>query len=163
MTVNAGDIPTADDFNKVRAVGKSAGQIVNNSATYVNDSELLATVDASTVYTYQFMVFSTSGTVPDIKFTLTFPTGSTCSFGHIALVTTASPTGDADFGSYSSATSGSSGVSAAGTTGVQLTLLAGTLTVGSTAGTLQLQWAQNTATASDTTVHAGSNLVITQV
>lgn len=163
MTVAAGDIPTADEFNKARAVVKAAGQIVNNSATLVNDAELLATVDASTVYAFTAMIFFTSGTTPDIKFAFTFPTGATCAWGHIGLLTSASPTGDADFGSYSSATSGVSGVSAAGTTGVQLVLLTGSISVGSTAGTLQLQWAQNTATASDTTLHAGSTLAITQV
>lgn len=163
MTVSAGDVPNADDYNKVRAVAKTAGQVVNNSSTFVNDSELLATVDASTTYTYAFTIFSTSGTTPDIKFTVTFPSGATCSFGHVGLVSTASPTGDVDVGGYSSATSGVSAVGVAGTTGVQTTMLGGTLAVGATAGTLQLQWAQLAANASDTTVHALSNLVITQV
>jgi hypothetical protein len=158
--IAAGDVPTADQLNDKILVAKAAGQIVNNTATLANDAELTAAVSANTTYSFQVSLIFTSNTTPDIKYAFTFPSGATCAWGSVRLVSGASPTGDADFGAYSSATSGTSAVAAAGTGGVQLALITGALFVGATAGSLTLQWAQNTANASDTTVHAGSWLLL---
>lgn len=160
--IAAGDVPTADQLNNQILVAKAAAQIVNNSTTFVNDAELTAAVSANTTYAFQVSLIFTSNTTPDIKATFTFPSLATCAWGSVRLVTTASPTGDADFGSYSSATSGSSAVGAAGTGGVQIALISGTLFVGATAGSLTLQWAQLVANATDTTVHAGSWMLLTR-
>jgi hypothetical protein len=158
--IAAGDEPTADQLNNVLVAVKGAGQIVNNSATLVNDSDLLMPVSANTTYAWRVMLLFTSATTPDIKYAMAFPTGATCPWFSVRLLTTASPTGDVDMGGYSAPTSGVSVAGAAGTGGVQGALIFGSLIVGSTAGTLQTMWAQLTANASDTTVHAGSHIVL---
>lgn len=159
----AGDAPTADQLNRVRLAVKSAGQIVNNSAALANDTELTIAVSANTVYAFQLSLLFTSGTTPDVKWGFTFPTGATCAWGAVRMVSSSGGvTGDGDFGAYASATSGSSTVNAAGTGGVQIALTSGALIVGANAGSLTVQWAQNTANASDTTVHVGSSLLVTR-
>lgn len=151
------------DADEVLNVVKTANQTVNNSAVLVDDSELFIPVAALTTYVFTAMVLFTSGTTPDIKYGFTFPALATCQWGSVRLVSSASPTGDADFGSYSSATSGTSVVAAAGTGGDQIATVMGTLVVGATSGTLRLQWAQNTATASNTVVYLGSYLTANRV
>ena len=42
-------------------------------------------------------------------------------------------------------------------------VMIGTLTVGSAAGTMQLQWAQHTSNATGTIVHAGSSLELWRI
>jgi len=157
----AGDEPTADQLNSTLLAIKSSAQIVNNSNTFVNDAELTLAVAANSSYAITLALLFVSNATPDIKWTLTFPSGAICSWGAIRLVSSvAALTGDADFGGYSSATSGSSSVSAGGTALTQLALTMGSLTTGATAGSLTLQWAQNTQNASDTTVAAGSYLLL---
>lgn len=140
---------------------KASLQTVNNSATLVDDSDLFVALAASTTYVFELtLLFASNGTA-DIKYGFTFPALATCEWGSIRLVSSsAGITGDADFGSYNSATSGSSTVAAAGTSSAQLAVVNGTITTAGTSGNLRLQWAQNTANVSDTTVYAGSSLVV---
>lgn len=152
------------EVNKVTVVAKGSNQIVNNSSALVDDNDLLLAVAASTVYTFKAAVAFSSGATPDIKVVFTFPALASCMWGGVRLVTTAAAvTGDGDFGGYSSATSGTDAIAAAGTGGVQIMMINGRLAVSTNAGNLRLQWAQFVANPSDTTVYAGSWLEMVRV
>jgi hypothetical protein len=157
----AGDVPTADQLNKTIVIAKASSQIVNNSTTLVNDAEITSAVSANVTYSFQLGLMWTSNSTADIKWGFTFPTGAVCNWGATRLVSSVGGlTGDADFGAFAPATSGTSVVSAGGTGLAQLSIVMGSLMVGSTAGSLTLQWAQNTAAVVDTTVYAGTWMLL---
>lgn len=136
---------------------KPSIQTVNNSATLIDDTDLLVALAANSTYVFEAFVLFTTGATPDIKYGFTFPAGATCQWGSIRMVTSsAGATGDGDWGSFSSATSGTSVVGAAGTGSAQMALVMGSITTSATSGNLRLTWAQNTANASDTSIYPGS-------
>ena len=140
---------------------KSADQTVNNSAVLVNDTHLLFAVAASEVWWLQAWLMFDGGTIPDIKFHWTLPASATMRWG-------ATSDGDASFGgSWSSfstpvallteaSTPAYATIGAGTTIGLSLT---GIAVVAGTAGNVQLQWAQNTANASDTIMRTNSCLI----
>ena len=138
-------------------VRKTADEIVNNSTTLQNDDALLAALAANEVVAFQCAIHLTSGVTPDIKVAFTVPSGATLRWGMV---------GNAD-PSINQTSVGASGTGIlAQTAGVALPghiLLSGTVVNGANAGNLQLQWAQNTADASDTTVLANSWLLVIRV
>lgn len=126
--------------------------------TLHNDAELLFSVVANGVWVVELFLLFTSGAsnVPDVKVAFTYPASATLSgnaFGIATGSTTitsfqisagtaiATPTNFGSFGVLTSATSGA--------TPLYITF---TLRTGATAGTLQLQWAQNTTTGGTPTV-----------
>jgi hypothetical protein len=150
----AGHEPSADELTALLPIFayKLFDETVNNTATLQNDDELLATVKASATYEVFCHVFFNSGTSPDIKFGWTGPSGATLDWTSVDPFNT------------SWAKKSISGSIAIGTSGAnESALLIGVLIVSTTAGTLQLQWAQNGAIASDTSVLAGSYLRLRRV
>jgi hypothetical protein len=126
---------------------KTVDETVNNSATMQDDDQLFFAVGANETWTYRFVVQGNSGTTPDFKFAVTAPGGATC------VVAYSDPEGATSV----------SGLGCGISTGVipgnganDLYEITGTVTNGSTAGMVHLQWAQNTATASNTIVRTGS-------
>lgn len=159
-TISAGQTPTAAQLNVIQTVVKAASQTVNNSATLVNDGELTLPVDANTTYVINAAFLHSSNSTADIKIGLTYPTGSTCSWGAVRQdVTVSTPTGAVDLGSGSGVASGNT-YTGAGTGATQINLLMGSIIVGSTSGAIQIQFAQNTANASNTIMLAGSYLML---
>jgi hypothetical protein len=153
-TFPSGHKPDADEFGALLSIFaiKTLNEIVNNSATLQNDNELLATVAASSTYEVYCHLFYTSGTSPDIKFGWTGPSGATLTWTSVDPFNT----------SWAKKSIGDS--LAIGTSGAdESALLIGVLVVSTTAGTLQLQWAQNGAIASDTIVYANSYLRLRRV
>ncbi len=135
---------------------KTANETVNNSAVLQNDDELFVAVEASCVYHMELRLSYTSGTTPDLKIAWTYPTGTTIRWSGV----------DADAAGAIRTTGnllettvpvicGSGGDLNAAYTGMVIT--------GVNAGTLTLQWAQNSATGSNSTVYAGSFLTIKRV
>jgi hypothetical protein len=136
----------------IKTVRKSANQSVTSSTTLVNDTHLKFAVAANETFIFQIWlwVYADNGT-PDIKLTVTGPSGSTIAFspstyyatgdGTTALGTVT--TGGGTFGAFVDANERNQ-------------LYFGSILNGSTAGDLQLQWAQNTSSATSTTVKAGS-------
>ena len=137
---------------------KTADQTVNNSSTLVNDTHLVLAVLANEVWVVNAYLMYDSGTIPDIKFAWTVPAGATISWGAIS-----SDTGAANWANIGSpvalATTGSMAFSCLGAGTIQGAILTGIAVIGGTAGNVQLQWAQNTANASDTKVRLNSALV----
>lgn len=138
------------------AARKTADEVVNNSSTLQNDNHLSWPVAANAVYEMRLELVYVTGTTPDIKFGWTYPSGLTMVWQHRGT----DLSGNVAFrGNYNAATV----LGIGGTTFEEYVTLTGLITVSSTAGTLQLQWAQSTANASDTTLRSGSYGILTRI
>lgn len=159
--VVAGSLTVAG-VGQVQFVRKTADETVTSSATPQNDDHLFLPVAANAVYLVEVVLMSLDAGdfVGDITTAFAYPTGTT------AHVTGAGPHNtDLSAGSNSNtewiARQGQTGTSStatpygAGTITTGLVIKA-QIATGGTAGTLQLQWAQNVSNATGTTVKAGS-------
>jgi hypothetical protein len=133
-------------------VRKTADETVNNSATLQNDDELLFAIAANEVWEFEFVIIHIGNTTADIKFAVTCPAGATIQYRHIGK--DASGTMEEDMADASG-----EAVSAAGYTTNSITKVEGIVANAGTAGSLQLQWAQNTKTVVNTKVLANSCLI----
>lgn len=139
-------------------VKKTSDETVNNSSTLQDDNELVLAGAASTTYDLEMRLIVNTGTTPDLKFTFTVPSGTT---GSAQLFTGSNPDSAASGlqGPFSiTATAAASGVGAD-----QVLIVTGIVVTSSTAGNVQLQWAQNVANLSDTKVKADSYLILRKV
>ncbi len=136
----------------MRRAYKPTDQSVTSSTALVNDNNLLFSVLASEVWQFEVDVYGTfDGSVASgLKVAFTVPAGCTLQW---ALT-----------GSPAITASGTSAVLALGGTNSSImTKLIGQAIVGSTAGTVQLQFAQNTSAATATTLKTGSSLIATRL
>lgn len=139
-------------------VRKTSNETVNNSAVLQNDDALVLTMEASSSYLLSLRLIVNTGTTPDFKFTFTVPAGTTGSI-HVFEGSTPSTAAAVLQGPFSlTATSAFSGIAAD-----QVLLVQGVVVVSTTAGNLQLQWAQNVANASDTIVGSNSYMMLQKV
>lgn len=141
--------------SRIIPVRKLLDQTRTNN-TLTNDTELFVPVVATGVYLLESHIVQNSGTTPDFKVGWTFPTGLTMSWRCIAVDTTSAIVSTGGFDQTTV-------VSFGGIAGDAHISLYGTVTAGANAGTLQLQWAQNTTNASNTIVRAGSTLWLTRI
>jgi len=133
-------------------VRKTADQTVNNSAILQNDDQLLFAIGANEVWEFSFILLATSGTTPDMQVAVTMPSG-----------------GDVDWfwvGPNSAGTLVEIVVNgSAGSTNMEakdnptVIIIRGIAVNSTNAGNVQLQWAQNTANATDTKVLTNSCLI----
>jgi len=149
-------VPAGGGGTGLTTAYKPDDEVVNNSKTLQDDDDLVFSIAASEIWYFEFFLNSLSGTTPKIKYALILPSGATLR----ACVYSINPSGAQALQLLASA----SAVNIAGagvTDGTHnvLTRIYGYVLNSTTAGTVQLQWAQNTADASDTTVKAGSYLV----
>lgn len=135
--------PVAMDAPTV--VRKTADETVNNSDALQNDDDLLFAMTASTTYEIELLLLISSNATADFKMAFTLPAGADMIWFLPATATLASEGSTAE------------GISITGTT-VEGYLIRGIVRCDTTAGNLQLQWAQNTATVVDTIVYANSAL-----
>lgn len=159
---------------KVRASELNSGQplfartfsdiTVNNSTTLVDATGLVLPMLASAQYILNGMIKYQSGTTPDIKFALIGPSGSGGSWGGHALQTGAADTSDS-IETFCADAIGSGNVIGYGGGGSLNTMffLRGLIFTTSTAGNLQVQFAQNTANASNTIVRNESWMTLQRV
>lgn len=153
MTFLAGEILTASALNSSlpRIVRKTSDETVNNSATFQDDNELFLSVEASTSYRVHLQLVYQSNATPDFKYQFTAPSGAT-----FPVWTFLGKGGGVLVHDIAGSSGGVVGLDGnAANTAFEAW---GILVVSSTAGTLRVQWAQNTANASDTIVRAGSFL-----
>ncbi|MGW3421283.1 glycosyl hydrolase family 28-related protein [Streptomyces phaeochromogenes] len=144
---------------------KTADETVTSSTTLQDDDHLALAVESGHTYDFKVFMLVDGGVTGDLKTAFTFPTGSTLHFtGRGPTTGLASGSGgDCEFNGRQSATSGSTTISF-GTSGSRLGItLEGILIVGSTAGSFQLQWAQNTSDGTGTTLKAGSYIKLDKV
>lgn len=135
---------------------KTLDETVNNSAVMQNDDALFVSVAANTTYKFELNLRITTNTTADFKSTFTFPTGLTMQYS--APVITAGASAMFPFSLSQTDT-----VAIEGNASAFTAVYEGLVVVSSTAGTLQVQWAQNTANLSNTVVSAGSYLLLTKV
>ncbi len=154
--------------NGFTVVRKTADETVNNSNTLQNDDELIITVPANQILEFEsFVIFSGSGASCDIKFKWNVSTGITMWWNSL-YGGTGTPTLDGLWGmDVAVATTAANiaqllaetdtitrGCHAVGER--QAIVMKGIIMGGTADGTATLQWAQNTALAADTVVHANS-------
>jgi len=131
-------------------VTKASDETVNNSDTLQDDDDLVLPVDANS--TYMFILagsFVTNGTA-DFHIGWTGPASATMAWNETL---------------SSSAAARAIGASpiVQGSTADETIFVLGWLKTVGTAGNLQLQWAQGTATVVDTKLRAGSSLIAIKV
>lgn len=154
--------PLANLGGSVQYVVKPSDQVLNNQGALQNDSALSAAVAANAVYDVQGYVIYDATSTADLKLGWTVPSGATGHWvaGAPGTGASASPfplqTGDLSFGASVS-------VGAVGVGTKIVALIRGKLATGATAGTLQLQWCQNAAEVSNTTVYTDSYLRLERV
>lgn len=141
---------------RIVAARKTADETINNTSVFQDDDELFVSLEANVVYLARVHIVYNSGATPDFKYAFTLPSGTTAPMWSFQGITTVSAF------TYGVASSG--GVSGLGGTGADQPVDAfGVVITGSTAGTMQLQWAQETANASNTIVRAGSYLELRRI
>jgi hypothetical protein len=132
-------------------VRKTADQTVNNSATLQNDSDLLLPVGANESWVGEAVIFATGDGAADIQFAITVPAGASVAYSLVSAgPTTANAAPVASMASGGALNGGTSGATA------RPFIINWSVGNGSTAGDIQIQWAQIVATVADTTVKAGS-------
>lgn len=157
-TQGTGNVRLAYNFPPVRST-LSADQTVNNSTTLV-DSGLVVDVAPEAIYEVRGFLIYNSSTTADMNILFVGPAGATMNWS-----------GDSP---HSAATSGNPLIHrTANTIGTTLTVGGfaanaigqplGVLTVGATAGTLKLQFAQAVAEVSNTILRAGSWLQLERI
>lgn len=145
------------------AVVKTADEQVSNSITFQDDDHLVLPLAANAVYELSMTLYYVAVTSGSLKFGFTYPLGAslTCGVDGYLIGGSFTMIRQANY----AAASGAALLAvegAGGSTTVNATAT-GTLTVGSTAGSLRLQWAQNTSNAIATTVRAGSVMRLTRI
>lgn len=126
---------------------KAADESVNNSDVLQDDNDLTCQVQAGTTYAVR-MLLRVDGTVNYVDAALSMPAGATF-FGDLR--------GDG-VSAQTVATEWDGSTQIGIDTGA--CAVVGFLKVGSTAGTVKLQWAQNAATVGNTTLKAGSYMIL---
>jgi hypothetical protein len=141
---------------------KAADQTVNNSTVLVNVTDLVSPLPVAGMFGFRVVLFHDSATAADIKFAFTWPAGASARWGVQGIaVGAAGTTGDGQFGtatvSGASVAVGGAGVGSANTL---LSIIEGGITMGGTAGNLQLQFAQQTADLSDAIIRFRSRIIV---
>lgn len=135
-------------------VMKTANENVASSTTLQDDDHLFFSVDANSTYVFRGVFWITAALAADVKFAATAPSGATLLFA-VSGNGVARNDGLVQMGATQ--TSGAAIATGANTTAnIMQGWFEGTVTTSSTAGTLQIQWAQNTSDVNNATVYAGS-------
>ena len=168
MPIATGEQALASDinaeFDKRKIVRKTADETVNNSNTLQNDDHLLIAIGANEVWLVELFLLQQSVSVnSDFKMGWSYPTGCSIKWGsdqvniggarvHPWLSVESSNIPEAIKIETDSLSVGTSNL----IQGIRVTAI---VINGATAGNLNLQWAQNTATAEDTKVLTNSCLI----
>ena len=161
-TWTVGEVLASADVNAwfvPLAAVRTSDQSVTSSTTLVNDDTLVLPIAASATYIFDCYMYFLAASGGDIKWTFAAPSGAVLDYyalhneGGGTLLDNSATTYGA-----SSTPNAAGGGGAAEAIGMH-----GTLAVSSTAGNLQLKWAQNTSSGTATTVKANSHLVLRRV
>lgn len=133
-----------------RVITKSAEtQTAVSSTTLINDAHLVAAMAANTTYAFEFNLFYSSTATADFKVALTWPSGATCSWMVVGYLDSSS-TFQINLTSAAYRAASGTAQNYGGGTDYPTMQIKGMLRMASTAGNLQLQWAQATSDASTT-------------
>ena len=143
----------------LRSVIKPTTQNVNNSTTLTNDNDLLAAFSTTATYEFRLHLIYRSSTTADLKIAFTFTNVSSCSLTVMGVDTALAFLQNSSSG-YASGTAVALGGNGIGTN-VGAFVVGNLTTTG--AGTLQLQFAQNTAVVENDGVQSGSHLILSRL
>ena len=135
-------------------VYKTADETINNSSTLQNDDHLLFAIAANEEWVFDIQLFWDSDATADFKVALTVPSGATMQFGMPNAFIDSE--GVAKKGPSTTASGGA--LALINGDAYNCNSFCGWVLNGATAGNVQFQWAQSTATAVDTIVRKGSFL-----
>jgi hypothetical protein len=158
-----GQVLVASDVNTwfiPLAVVKPGDESATSNTTLHNDAALVLPVAVSSAYEFSCYIFFQAFAGGDIKWTWTGPAGITLVYDSLH------NEGGGTLLNASATTYGlaSAGQAAGGGAGVnEAIVMRGTCVTGGTAGNLQLQWAQQTSSATATIVKANSHLVLRRI
>jgi hypothetical protein len=158
----AGNDITAANLNLMQnalSVIKSSDQDVTSSAVLVNDNALFLPMVANATYWFNCFLSYKGGTLgsSDLQFQWAGPASSSMRFGASYFAGGGGWDGIAGYMGYNiTATTN-------GTSNVRPVIMTGSVQTSTTAGNLQLQWAQNTSDSTPTTVQAQSYLSLVRV
>lgn len=169
-TLRAGSFLYLQEVTGSGIVIKQTDETIQSDNTMSDDSELTVALDAGETYFIDCLFVGASGATPDLKHSWVY-TGTITSVGlseSVAEMKTPADAGTSDgYGRTAHVGAGTVlttptvrtrvGSNTANTTGGDH--IRGVV-VTNTSGNLKLQWAQNTSTASDTTVFAGSYMLV---
>jgi hypothetical protein len=135
----------------IATVRKSADQSVTNNDTPVDDTHLKFAIGANETYLFQLWIYPTAAnSTPNMNYFVAGPSGSTTLWSPPDVYTASGGMANATVPAANTALSHY--VDSFGRPAV----IFGSIANGSTAGDVQFKWAQNTSSATSTTVKAGS-------
>lgn len=153
------NVPAASDFNvwfqNVIAAIKTSTESVTSSVTVQNDDQLVVALAANSSYHVQASILYDGATAGDIRIAWTGPSGATIN-GQL----TGNPFNNTGFTDCRilpyTAFAAEEQFGALGTGTTSVVFFNGLVAIGSTAGNLQLQWAQGTSSGTATRVFGAS-------
>lgn len=158
----AGEEPTPEKLNALILSARKTSTEAVTSSTMQDDDQLFVAVEASAVYRVELWMVYDAPTAGDIKIGWTGPSGATMTWTVMGATTAeATPSSVATMNLQSRLITEVAALGGSTSTGVGA-IAFGTLIVGSTAGTLQFQWAQNSASGT-TNVRSSSHLLLTRI
>ena len=167
---NASQVVEIADGASTNLAVLGSEQTVNNTTTLTTLTDFTYALVANATYVAEFVLIYLSGTTPDVKFQwdISSVSGCTIEWGQTgaSAINAAAPSGGAAITTYNSMhdvsqTMALAGQGAGPDNKVVVPVFA-TIHNSTTAGNLNLQWAQNTADASDTKLLVGSYMKITR-
>lgn len=164
MAFVAGQKVRASDLNAgIPVLARATSDItVNNSVTQVNATGLVVAVEANAVYAFDGWIYYETNPTADIKFGVTGPSGYSAVMSWRGPPVSTNPVVNQERINYIDSGAFAPGNYSLGgddefTGSVWITAEPkGVITIGATAGSFQVIFAQNTANASNTKVKAGS-------
>lgn len=144
----------------------TSNQTVTSSTTMVNATNLVVPVAANGVYAFQAVLMTSGGSAAgDIKFGFTMPTGAKIDYGGTGLAdsVTSGTQGSVSTQAYDDQSSPTTFLPFAVSTSFNQVVIFGQLRMSSTAGNLQLQFAQLTSNATGSVLRARSYLTATRM
>lgn len=145
------------DAGDLTIVTKSADETVNNSNSLQNDDDLVFAVGTNELWYVEYTLIFQAGVTPDIKFAVTVPTSATARATTIRQLSSSIDWDNRDF------VGGVVDHDGQGATTSVILIIRVHIDTAGTAGNIQLQWAQTTATSEDTKVLKGSRLIARQI
>jgi hypothetical protein len=160
-TINAGQSITAGLLTSMEplTVIKPVDQAVTSSVALINDTALLLPMVANGSYLFSCFLSYKGGTLgsSDLQFQWAGPSGATMRYGASFFAGGGGWDGASAYLGYNiTATTN-------GTSNVRPVIMMGSVQNSTTAGNLQLTWAQNTSSSTPTTVQAQSVLALVRV
>jgi len=161
----AGDRLTDDLMTSMLAqhVVKATSETVTSSTTFQNDDELFLPGVANATYLVDVCLLHSSGTTGKFKCQFTGPAGAAFAWGVIGVQNAQTSSTSAEIVSMPSRTITDSQEAGGTNLGGTTMFIKGVFTTSSTAGNLQLQFAQIVSNAAATQVRAGSYMTMRRI